>query len=58
MSTSHEPPAKADGLRERHVAPDVKVEGATEGSQELDDVDKPQKTFGRTPDGTSTSSTV
>lgn len=58
MSTSHEPPAKADGLRERHVAPDAMVEGAPEGSQELDDVDKAQKTFGRTPDGTSMSSTV
>ena len=61
MSTSHEPPAKGDGLRERHVAPDAKSAGGVDGAdglQEVDEVDKEQKTFGRTPDGTSTSSTL
>jgi len=58
MSTSHEPPAKGDGLRERHVAPDAKSAGGVDGVDGLQEVDKEQKTFGRTPDGTSTSSTL
>ena len=56
MSKSHEP-AMADGLRERNTVPstenaidamkqDIKVEVERE---------KTQKTFGRTPDGTSMS---
>jgi hypothetical protein len=59
MSTSHEPPAQADGLRERHVGADSKGAGGAEGPtglEKVEEVDKEQKTFGRTPDGTSTSS--
>jgi hypothetical protein len=59
MSTSHEPPAATEGLRERHAAPvsndASSLEGTkgTEGHSNEDDVpEKEKKTFGRTPDGT------
>lgn len=56
MSTSHEPPTRAEGLRERHGLSDVKnapnVTDAGDAAA-VEDAEKEKKTFGRTPDGTS-----
>lgn len=56
MSTSHKP-AMADGLRERNTVP--LTENAIDATkQEIKaevEKEKAQKTFGRTPDGTSMS---
>lgn len=56
MSTSHEPPTRAEGLRERHGLSDVKdapnVTDAGDAAA-VEELEKEKKTFGRTPDGTS-----
>jgi hypothetical protein len=57
MSTSHEPPTRAEGLRERHGLSDVKEVSSSTAAGDaavVEDVEKEKKTFGRTPDGTST----
>lgn len=56
MSTSHEPPTRAEGLRERHGLSDVKnAPNVTDAGDAavVEDSEKEKKTFGRTPDGTS-----
>lgn len=61
MSTSITPDSRPEGLRERHVVPTINEESSSglssgqdtpqnEGAEERE-----KKTFGRTPDGTSTS---
>lgn len=56
MSTSHEPPTRAEGLRERHGLSDEKntpnVINAGDAA-DVEELEKEKKTFGRTPDGTS-----
>lgn len=56
MSTSHEPPTRAEGLRERHGLSDEKntpnVTDAGDAAA-VEELEKEKKTFGRTPDGTS-----
>ncbi|KFY37456.1 hypothetical protein V494_04744 [Pseudogymnoascus sp. VKM F-4513 (FW-928)] len=55
MSTSHEPPTRAEGLRERHGVSDSKdapnVIDAGDAAA-VEDPEKEKKTFGRTPEGT------
>lgn len=55
MSTSHEP-AMADGLRERNAVPltDNTTYATKQHVKAEVEKEKSQKTFGRTPDGTST----
>lgn len=54
MSTSHEP-AMADGLRERNAVPltDNAIDATKQDIKAEVEKEKSQKTFGRTPDGTS-----
>lgn len=59
MSAQSGPAGPSEGLRERKVAQDIREEDASTANsdldtpQESDDVEKEQKTFGRTPSGTS-----
>lgn len=64
MSSSPSSRLQAEGLRERSVlvVPPKNESGSTvnsePSSEEEDDAEKSQKTFGRTPDGTSKSASV
>jgi hypothetical protein len=63
MSTSITPNTRPEGLRERHTLPTPSEESISGLSTRQDtpqnerDEDKEKKTIGRTPDGTSESST-
>ncbi|RDW80559.1 phosphatidylethanolamine N-methyltransferase [Coleophoma crateriformis] len=52
MTSVSVPAPGADGLRERHAHTKDEPVDTPESSVESNDVDKEQKTFGRTPDGT------
>jgi hypothetical protein len=60
MSTSITPDSRTEGLRERHAVSaiiDRSSSGVSSGQdtpQNEDEAEKEMKTFGRTPDGTST----
>jgi hypothetical protein len=60
MAEPASPALQSEGLRERHVAQAISEEASPSVSSELGtpqnecEVEKEKKTFGRTPDGTST----
>jgi hypothetical protein len=60
MAEPASPALQSEGLRERHVAQAISEEASPSVSSELgtpqneSEVEKEKKTFGRTPDGTST----